>query len=75
MIEGNTTDAEDIFQKALLQIVVRYKKEKFQIKTSFEGYLFTVCKNLWRCHTWKVFHDRNFWNVNKLEKTTKDFFI
>ena len=25
---GNLEDAEDIFQKALLQIVVRYKKEK-----------------------------------------------
>jgi RNA polymerase sigma factor (sigma-70 family) len=46
--KGNTEDAEDIFQKALLQIAVRYKKEKFEIKTTFGGYLFTVCKNLWR---------------------------
>jgi RNA polymerase sigma factor (sigma-70 family) len=46
--KGKTEDAEDIFQKALLQIAVRYKKEAFEIKTSFEAYLFTVCKNLWR---------------------------
>ncbi len=46
--KGNKQDAEDIFQKALLQLAVRYKKEKFIIKTSFEAYLFTVCKNLWR---------------------------
>jgi RNA polymerase sigma factor (sigma-70 family) len=46
--KGNTEDAEDVFQKALLQIVVRYKKDKFEIKTTFGGYLFTVCKNLWR---------------------------
>lgn len=46
--KGYKQDAEDIFQKALLQMVVRYKKEKFEIKTSFEAYLFTVCKNLWR---------------------------
>jgi RNA polymerase sigma factor (sigma-70 family) len=46
--KGNKEDAEDIFQKALLQIGVRYRKEKFCITTSFEAYLFTVCKNLWR---------------------------
>lgn len=45
---GQHEDAEDIFQKALLQLAVRYKKEQFEIKTSFEAYLFTVCKNLWR---------------------------
>jgi len=45
---GQQQDAEDIFQKALLQLAVRYKKEKFEIKSSFNAYLFTVCKNLWR---------------------------
>jgi len=45
---GSVFDAEDIFQKALLQIAVRYKKDKFEIKSTFEGYLYTVCKNLWR---------------------------
>ncbi len=46
--KGSIEDAEDIFQKALLQITVRYRKEKFVIKSSFEAYLYTVCKNLWR---------------------------
>ena len=46
--KGGVADAEDIFQKALLQITVRYKKEKFKINTSFNAYLYTVCKNLWR---------------------------
>jgi len=46
--KGQQQDAEDVFQLALLQLTVRYKKEKFEIKSSFEGYLFTVCKNLWR---------------------------
>jgi RNA polymerase sigma factor (sigma-70 family) len=46
--KGQQEDAEDIFQKALMQLAIRYQKEKFVIKTSFDGYLFTVCKNLWR---------------------------
>jgi RNA polymerase sigma factor (sigma-70 family) len=45
---GQQQDAEDIFQKALMQLAVRYKKERFVIKSSFDAYLFTVCKNLWR---------------------------
>lgn len=52
--KGQQTDAEDIFQKALLQLAVRYKKEKFEITSSFEAYLFTVCKNLWRRELNKV---------------------
>lgn len=45
---GQKSDAQDIFQNALLQISVRYKKKPFEITSSFEAYLFTVCKNLWR---------------------------
>lgn len=46
--KGTKTDAEDIFQNALLQLAVRYKKEKFDIRSNFKAYLMTVCKNLWR---------------------------
>jgi len=46
--KGNQQDAEDIFQKALIQITVRYRKQRFTINSSFEAYLFTSCKNLWR---------------------------
>lgn len=46
--KGTLEDAEDIFQKALLQLAMRFKKEPFAIHSSFEAYLFTVCKNLWR---------------------------
>lgn len=46
--KGSIENAEDIFQKALLQILVRYRSKPFIIKTSYEAYLFTVCKNLWR---------------------------
>ncbi|WP_299887352.1 sigma-70 family RNA polymerase sigma factor [uncultured Lacinutrix sp.] len=46
--KGNEQDAEDIFQKALLQISVRHRKEGISINSSFDAYFFTVCKNLWR---------------------------
>ncbi len=46
--KGQREDAEDIFQKALIQITVRYRKNRFEITSSFEAYLFTACKNLWR---------------------------
>ena len=46
--KGNSQDAEDIFQRALLQIAVRHRKDRVIIKSSFNAYLFTVCKNLWR---------------------------
>lgn len=46
--KGQRSDAEDVFQKALLQLAVRYKKEKFTINSNFDAYFFTVCKNLWR---------------------------
>lgn len=45
---GQQVDAEDVFQKALIQITVRYRREPFEIRSSFEAYLFTACKNLWR---------------------------
>ncbi|WP_430411422.1 RNA polymerase sigma factor [Kordia sp.] len=45
---GRVGDADDIFQKALLQLIVRYRKEAFEITGSFEYYFFSVCKNLWR---------------------------
>lgn len=61
--KGQKQDAEDIFQKALLQLAVRYKKQKFVINTSFEAYLFTVCKNLWRREL----------NKSKIKVTNNDF--
>jgi len=46
--KGSEEDAEDVFQKALIQIAVRYKKNPFSINSNFHAFLFTACKNLWR---------------------------
>ncbi|WP_298903697.1 sigma-70 family RNA polymerase sigma factor [uncultured Psychroserpens sp.] len=45
---GQRADADDIFQKALMQIIVRAKTRPFQITSSFEAFLFVSCRNLWR---------------------------
>ena len=44
---GIYSDAEEIFHDALYQLIARAKVSGVQIKTSFEAYVFTVCKNLW----------------------------
>jgi len=45
--DGTQKDAEDIFHNALILIYVKLKEGKLNIKT-FDNYLFTVCKNLWK---------------------------
>jgi RNA polymerase sigma factor (sigma-70 family) len=44
---GNRTDAEDIFQDAMVAIFQRAKKEEFVLKCKFSTYLHAVCRNLW----------------------------
>jgi len=44
---GSYEDAKEIFQKALFEIIVRIKTKGLEIQSTFEGYIFTVCKNLW----------------------------
>ncbi|WP_343914417.1 sigma-70 family RNA polymerase sigma factor [Aquimarina litoralis] len=47
--KGQIADAEDIFQKVLMQISIRIRCRELQtINSTFEAYLFTACKNLWR---------------------------
>ncbi len=45
---GSVEDAEEIFQEGLYQLALRLRVTKINIKSSFEAYMFTVCKNLWR---------------------------
>jgi RNA polymerase sigma factor (sigma-70 family) len=46
--QGGEDDAGDVFQKALLQLMARVEVKDFVLQSSFEAYLFTACKNLWR---------------------------
>jgi RNA polymerase sigma factor (sigma-70 family) len=45
--KGKSEDAQDVFQDALIYLIYVYKEKSIQIN-SFEAYLFTICKNIWR---------------------------
>jgi len=45
---GQIEDAEDVFQKALMQLIARYHRKAFVIDGSFAGFFYVVCRNLWR---------------------------
>jgi len=45
--KGKEEDAKDVFHDALIYLIMKQKESPLNI-SSFEGYLFTICKNLWR---------------------------
>lgn len=57
---GSEDDAKDVFHDALLYLIGKHKKTPLKLD-SFEGYLFTICKNIWRSRI-----------KNKKEWVTKD---
>ncbi len=46
--DGTEDDAKDVMQKGLLQLSARAQAKHFKITSTFEGYFFTTCKNVWR---------------------------
>ncbi len=44
---GRSDDSLDVFQDALMYIIVTQKEKRTAI-ASFEAYLFVVCKNIWK---------------------------
>lgn len=46
--DGDLQNAEDIFQSAIVLLILQARKKDFEIKSTLEGYFFTICKNLWR---------------------------
>ena len=45
---GNSDDAKDVFQEALIQFINRFKKEDVDLDISIQAYVYVTCKNLWR---------------------------
>lgn len=43
---GSRDEAQDIFQDALLYLIIKHSEKELQIN-SFEAFLFVICKNMW----------------------------
>ncbi|PHS08576.1 MAG: RNA polymerase subunit sigma [Kordia sp.] len=44
---GRHEDVQDVFHDALMYLIMKHRESPLQI-ASFEAYLFTICKNIWR---------------------------
>ncbi|MEZ5022780.1 MAG: sigma-70 family RNA polymerase sigma factor [Chitinophagales bacterium] len=44
---GDKSDAKDVFNKAIMQLMVRKNLDTIKDTSTFEAYLFTACRNLW----------------------------
>jgi RNA polymerase sigma factor (sigma-70 family) len=53
---GNKTDAEDLFQDAMMVLVEKLRQDNFLLTASINTYVYAICKNLWL----KKLRDRNF---------------
>lgn len=45
--KGKEDDVQDVFQDALMYLITKQKEKPLALQ-SFEAYLFTICKNVWR---------------------------
>lgn len=45
--KGGEDDAKDVFHDALMYLLVKHREKPLKLN-SFEAYLFTTCKNIWR---------------------------
>jgi len=44
---GNTADAEDVFQEAIIVLLQKSKEPHFILTASLKTYLFAIAKNIW----------------------------
>ena len=44
---GTTDDAKDVFQEAVIAIFRYSQNENFELKCSFETFLYSICRTIW----------------------------
>ncbi len=44
---GQVSDAEDVFQEGIRHFILSIRKGKYRGESTVEGYLFSMCRNLW----------------------------
>ncbi len=61
---GNQTDAEDLFQDAMMVLVEKLRQDNFQLTASINTYVYAICKNLW----FKKIRNKNYeLSVDKIQ--------
>jgi RNA polymerase sigma factor (sigma-70 family) len=45
--QGNSEDAEDIFQEAIIVLLQKIRQTEFVLSSSLKTYLYAIAKNLW----------------------------
>src|SRR5687767_7786745 len=62
---GNTADAEDLFQEAILVLVQKVRQPEFALTSSLKTYLYAIAKNLWlkRLRDNKLMVDSDFESI------------
>jgi RNA polymerase sigma factor (sigma-70 family) len=65
---GNTEDAEDIFQEAIIVLLQKIRHTDFVLSSSLKTYLFAIAKNLWH----KRLRDNKLIPVTNFEKYQKE---
>lgn len=53
---GSQTDAEDLFQDAMVVLIEKLRQDNFKLTASIDTYVYAICKNLW----FKKLRDRNY---------------
>ncbi len=46
--KGNTEDARDVFQEALMLVFQKAQQQDFQLSSSFFTYFYAICRNIWK---------------------------
>ncbi|PZU91658.1 MAG: sigma-70 family RNA polymerase sigma factor [Chryseobacterium sp.] len=44
---GTSSDAEDLYQDALIVLLEKLNQDDFQLSATLKTYIFAICKNLW----------------------------
>ena len=44
---GTSSDAEDLYQDALIVLLEKLSQDNFHLSASLKTYIFAICKNLW----------------------------